>query len=307
MQKLKPFFIFSKEFEFDPIAAFYLKQYAVNKGMEIYKKLKSEGNDDQNIKENMNIWISDLEKLKGMHPDKFTNKEENLDHVEEITNGIFFKADNDEREGNFSKDTIKGFQATARFFEVLEYFGSGNEDYAKKKKYSLVKAVEINKKLKNPELYQKPKKEDKIDEEPVNNDNFNNELNEKFNSLSKYDKKQAPCSESVSRIMDFVKNTPELANNLNFNKPKSFIPQDIPKPIEKKQNFQENFNENQVKPSNYNNMSSAVRIKQSNLREKMRKECENALNNLIGNKIFQAKSDIAKALEFIEQHKQSNN
>lgn len=46
---------------------------------------------------------------------------------------------------------------------------------------------------------------------------------------------------------------------------------------------------------------SKIRIHQSNLKEKIRKECDNGINNLNLNKIGSARSDLEKALKLIEE------
>ncbi len=131
-KKLKPFFSLSKDFEFDPIACFYLKHYAVNKGMDIFKKLKSEGREDESMKLTINNWISELEQYKNANAQHFIDKEQNLIHLEEITNLFFEKADNDLMTENYDRNTITGFQACAKFFEILDYLGRGSEELVKK-------------------------------------------------------------------------------------------------------------------------------------------------------------------------------
>lgn len=48
---------------------------------------------------------------------------------------------------------------------------------------------------------------------------------------------------------------------------------------------------------------SRIRIAQSNLREKIRKECDSGVANLQLNKIGTAKSDLEKALKLIEEYR----
>jgi hypothetical protein len=65
------------------------------------------------------------------------------------------------------------FQILAKYFDVLQYFGPLEPDFIEKSKlnnvlilrgkYCKAKTVELMKKLKNPELYQKPKEADPFD------------------------------------------------------------------------------------------------------------------------------------------------
>lgn len=131
-KKLKPFFALSKEFEFDPVICFYLKQYAISKGLEIFKKMKTEGREDDSMKQTINNWISELETYKKSNAQVFEDKEKSLDHLEEATNIFFNNSDEELRSETYGKNTILGFQSCAKFFEILDYLGRGSEDNMKK-------------------------------------------------------------------------------------------------------------------------------------------------------------------------------
>jgi len=180
--KLKPFLALAKEYEgFFPVCTFYLKQFCSNKLMDLYKKHKSEGKDDPALKQTLNAWIGEIEQMKQKYGNSLLDKAENLKEIESFTLNVFIKADDDEREGRFTMETGRAFQACAKLFEVLNYLGVPSEESAQKspyflyiffhklnvsiEKYSMAKAIEISKKLKNPELYaQKPinKQDDSI-------------------------------------------------------------------------------------------------------------------------------------------------
>ena len=149
--------------------------------MDLYKKHKSEGKDDPALKQTLNAWIGEIEQMKQKYGNSLLDKAENLKEIESFTLNVFIKADDDEREGRFTMETGRAFQACAKLFEVLNYLGVPSEESAQKspyflyiffhklnvsiEKYSMAKAIEISKKLKNPELYaQKPinKQDDSI-------------------------------------------------------------------------------------------------------------------------------------------------
>ena len=133
INKLKPYLALAKEYEpFFPISTYYLKEYAVNKLMALYKKLKSEGNDDTILKQTLNVWIGEIEQMKQKYGDLLQNKNENLKEIENFTMNVFLKADNDERANNFTIETMKAFQATSKLFEVLNFLGEPSEDFAQK-------------------------------------------------------------------------------------------------------------------------------------------------------------------------------
>lgn len=131
--KLKPFLALAKEYEgFFPIGALYIKQYASNKLMEVYKKFKSEGNDDPTLKQTLNAWISDIEGMRQKYADQVKTKEENLQEIESFTLNVFLRADDEERENRFTLQTMKAFQACSKLFEVINYLGVPSEDIAQK-------------------------------------------------------------------------------------------------------------------------------------------------------------------------------
>lgn len=131
-KKLKPFFVLSKDFEFDPVICFYLKQFAITKGLEIFKKMKNEGREDDAIKQTINNWIIELETYKKCNAHLFEDKEKNINHLEETTNIFFEKADEELRTEAYDKNTLLGFQSCAKFFEILDHLGRGSEEYLKK-------------------------------------------------------------------------------------------------------------------------------------------------------------------------------
>lgn len=139
INKIKPFLALAKEYEgFFPVATFYLKQFAVSRLMEIYKKMKSEGHDDPAIKQTLNAWIGEIESMKQKYGASLQNKEENLKQIEDFTLTVFLKADEDERTDNYSVETIRAFQACSKLFEILNYLGVPSEEHAKKSNVLLI-------------------------------------------------------------------------------------------------------------------------------------------------------------------------
>ena len=133
INKLKPYLALAKEYEgFFPVSTFYLKQYSVNKLMDIYKKLKSEGTDDSTIKQTLNAWIGEIEQMKQKYGSLLLDKQENLKEIESFTLNVFLKADDEERENTFTIETMKAFQACSKLFEMLNYLGVPNEEYVQK-------------------------------------------------------------------------------------------------------------------------------------------------------------------------------
>lgn len=135
ISKLRPYLVLAKEYEsFFPVATFYLKQYTVNRLMEIYKQMKSESHEDPIIKQTLNAWISEIEAMKQKYASFLQNKEENLRQIEDFTLNVFIKADDDERANNFTVETCRAFQACAKLFEILNYLGVPNQEFAQKSK-----------------------------------------------------------------------------------------------------------------------------------------------------------------------------
>lgn len=133
VNKLKPYLILAKEYEsFFPICSFYLKQYAANKLMEFYKKIKSEGIDEPSIKQTLNVWLGEIEQIKMKNSISTGSKDQNLKQIEDFTINVFLKADDDERENRFTVDTMRAFQATSKLFEMLNYLGLPSEEFAQK-------------------------------------------------------------------------------------------------------------------------------------------------------------------------------
>ena len=121
---IKPFIYHATELEkINPIFSFYMKQFSIEKASAAYKKMKNEGKDTTLLGKSIQIWLNELEAQKKQCGDKLNNKDENKKEVVDFILKLFFRSDDEERNGNFTKQTAQNFQVVSRFFEMLAVFG----------------------------------------------------------------------------------------------------------------------------------------------------------------------------------------
>lgn len=68
---------------------------------------------------------------------------------------LFLKCDDEEREDTFSIETVKNFKIVSGLIMALNVFSPISDDLEKKRKYALVHAVKVHKKLKDPNYIRK--------------------------------------------------------------------------------------------------------------------------------------------------------
>ena len=134
IQPIKPFLIHSKELEtVHPVLSFYLKSYAVDRIHQVFKKLKGEGKNVDSILQWLQTLISELETTKQRLGAKVADKETNKREITDFIMQLFYKSDEDERNGVVSKPLAQNFQVCCRFLESLSIFGQLPADLNEKR------------------------------------------------------------------------------------------------------------------------------------------------------------------------------
>lgn len=107
------------------------------------------------VRELINDWQRNLDQLKSNLNNQLQNPQDNKAKIVDHTLRIFAKADNDERTDKFTKETQQDMTLVSRYLEMLAVFGPLDSDLNQKRVYSKAKAIEIKKKLDNPQMYPK--------------------------------------------------------------------------------------------------------------------------------------------------------
>ncbi|KAK8964585.1 hypothetical protein KSP40_PGU005452 [Platanthera guangdongensis] len=119
--------------------------FAMERGLRIPQK--------ERTKTTNSILVSLMNQLEKDKKSRKLGPEDNL-YVEGFASNVFAKADKQDRAGRADLNTAKTFYAASIFFEVLNQFGELAPDIEQKLKYSIWKAADIRKALKegrNPE------------------------------------------------------------------------------------------------------------------------------------------------------------
>ncbi|KAK8956755.1 hypothetical protein KSP39_PZI000044 [Platanthera zijinensis] len=129
----------------EPLVAYYCRLFAMERGLRIPQK--------ERTKTTNSILVSLMNQLEKDKKSLKLGSEDNL-YVEGFASNVFAKADKQDRAGRADLNTAKTFYAASIFFEVLNQFGELAPDIEQKLKYSIWKAADIRKALKegrNPE------------------------------------------------------------------------------------------------------------------------------------------------------------
>lgn len=126
------------------IVAYFCRNYAVSKGMDIRKV------DSVNQKEITDYLMMLMTKLES---DKAALGNDSSMEVgrrvcENFAQFVFSKADDEDRARRADKNTAQTFYAASSFFDVLEQFGELDEECQERRKYSKWKAADIIKAIK---------------------------------------------------------------------------------------------------------------------------------------------------------------
>ena len=135
VQQIKPFLIHSKELEnVHPVLSFYLKSYAVDRIHQTFKKLKGEGRNVESLLGWIQTLITELESGKNKLGAKLSDKEANKREITDFIMQLFYKSDEDERNGVINKALVQNFQVCSRFLESLGVFGPLPADLNEKRR-----------------------------------------------------------------------------------------------------------------------------------------------------------------------------
>ena len=140
MDKIAPFLQRAKELESrEPIVSYYCKLHAANLAI-------STQSDNRQFLSDL---LDDLEKTKSTLAgnEQISNEIIGFSHVEAFALRVFNNSDNEDRNGQASKKTARGFFAASLFLEVLSVFGDLSDDIRQKIKYAKFKAADILKAL----------------------------------------------------------------------------------------------------------------------------------------------------------------
>ncbi|WOL12072.1 hypothetical protein Cni_G20836 [Canna indica] len=123
----------------EPLVAYYCRLYAMERGLRIPQKDRTK---------TTNALLLSL--MNQLEKDKKTVKSGPDDYlyVEGFASNVFAKADKQDRAGRADLNTAKTFYAASIFFEILYQFGELQPEIEQKQKYSVWKAADIRKALK---------------------------------------------------------------------------------------------------------------------------------------------------------------
>ncbi|KAL4474185.1 hypothetical protein ABPG72_001724 [Tetrahymena utriculariae] len=218
---IKPFLIYSQEIQqTNLVLAYYLKFYAYKKAGSICTKYQGYA-DTSYVQDMMNEWNQDLEQMKQQLGPTLQNTEQNKQQIVDYTLKIFAKCDHDERNGQFTKQTQQDFTMISRYLEMLAIFGPLDNDLNQKRIYAKSKAVEIKKKLDNPQQY------------PASNQNNQGQAPQQYQ----------PNNNSN---IDYLGNTGNQAKNQNNNMARQSVFNNIPQII--------NLNNLKLTANNFNDI-----------------------------------------------------
>ena len=115
------------------VIAFYCRKYAMEKGIQ----MKLSGPE-------INAFLFSLmDTLETCKQTLQVNDDTGSITCENFAHSIFLKADDEDRSGNATKDTAKGFYTASTLFDILEQFGELDAETQEKRKYSKWKAADI--------------------------------------------------------------------------------------------------------------------------------------------------------------------
>lgn len=115
------------------IIAFYCRKYAMEKGIQM--KLSTP---------EINAFLFSLmDTLETCKQTLQISDDTGSITCENYAHSIFAKADDEDRAGNATKETAKGFYTASTFFDILEQFGELDAETQEKRKYSKWKAADI--------------------------------------------------------------------------------------------------------------------------------------------------------------------
>ncbi|KAL4435294.1 hypothetical protein ABPG74_017386 [Tetrahymena malaccensis] len=218
---IKPFLIYSQEVQqTNLVLAYYLKFYAYKKAGNICQKYQGQA-DTSYVQDMMNEWNADLEQMKQQLGFTLQNTEQNKQQIVDYTLKIFAKCDHDDRNGQFTKQTQQDFTMVSRYLEMLAVFGPLDNDLNQKRIYAKSKAVEIKKKLDNPQQYpvsnqnnqgQAPQQYQPNNNNYNNNNNFGNTGNQANNQNNNMVRQSV--FNNIPQIVN-MNNLKQTANNFN--------------------------------------------------------------------------------------------
>ncbi|EAR83696.2 VTA1-like protein (macronuclear) [Tetrahymena thermophila SB210] len=221
---IKPFLIYSQEVQqTNLVLAYYLKFYAYKKAGTICAKYQGQA-DTSYVQDMMNEWNTDLEQMKQQLGSTLQNTQQNKQQIVDYTLRIFAKCDHDERNGQFTKQTQQDFTMISRYLEMLAVFGPLDNDLNQKRIYAKSKAVEIKKKLDNPQQYPASNQQNNQSQAPQqyqpNNSSSNNNNNNYFGNTGNQDNNQnnnmvrQSVFNNIPQIIN-MNNLKQTANNFN--------------------------------------------------------------------------------------------
>ena len=135
-QDFNTFKIYSKVAEIlqenNPIVAYYLKTYTLNKALEYLKSERSKGNDVSQRTDDIKKWLSELEELKGSINTELANKEHCKQQFCEFTMNLFNTSENEYRNGNYNQRLAKDFLYVSVLLDAWEILGVSSEGIKEK-------------------------------------------------------------------------------------------------------------------------------------------------------------------------------
>ncbi|XP_022151301.1 protein HOMOLOG OF MAMMALIAN LYST-INTERACTING PROTEIN 5 [Momordica charantia] len=123
----------------EPLVAYYCRLYAMERGLKIPQ--------GERTKTTNALLVSLMNQLEKDKKSLNLGPDDSL-HLEGFALNVFAKADKQDHAGRADLNTAKTFYAASIFFEIISQFGPLQPDLEQKRKYSVWKAADIRKALK---------------------------------------------------------------------------------------------------------------------------------------------------------------
>jgi len=118
----------------NPIVAYYLKTYTLNKALEYLKTERSKGNDVYQRTEDIKQWLGELETLKASISNELVHKEQCKQLFCDFTMNLFNASDIELRNGNYNQKLAKDFLYVSVLLDAWEILGVPSEGIKEKSK-----------------------------------------------------------------------------------------------------------------------------------------------------------------------------
>lgn len=113
----------------NPVTAHYIRAYAINKALELYKTKQTQGQDISEIKKNLETWFKDTEfKKQLINPALLSDKIKNQKDFLNFVLLLFKEADDEYRDETYTAQTALSFHRCSMLFDAYSIFGELDND-----------------------------------------------------------------------------------------------------------------------------------------------------------------------------------